>query len=179
MKLFTSPPFLLIVDRLDRAFGEPKRELAGSSGRVAAAVGEVVLNCEGEVATDGTWGRVEWVGGTHHGPDRFDCIFTLDGDGNDWSAGEVVDDAVKERSLFMLGIVLFDGCARSVEELESDNFEVSSLDAASDFADQIALDPAGLDEYKCCFHFESVVYRADAIRVCEGLVKVRQWLASL
>ena len=116
-------------------------------------MGEVVFDGKGEVTSDGSGGCFEGVGGTHHGSDGFNRVVTLYGDGNDWSAREVVHDAVEERSLFVFRIVSFDGFARGVQEFKTDNLQVSSLNSSGDLPDEVALNSAWLDEYECSFHF--------------------------
>ncbi len=115
-------------------------------------MGEVVLNRQGEVASDGAGGGVDWVGGAHHGSNRLDGVVALNRDRDDRAAGQIVHHAGEERSLFVLGVVLLDGGARGIDQLETGDFKVSCLDPSSDLSDEIALDPAGLDKNKCSFH---------------------------
>ena len=131
---------------LERAFGEPKTKFASCGFRVAAAVGEVVLNRQSEVAPNGPGSGFDWVGCAHHRSDRFYCVRTFDRDRNDFAAGQVVDYAAKERSLSVLIIVSFDRLSGGVNQLQTYNFQATGFDAARDLTDQIALNSAWLNQ---------------------------------
>ena len=115
---------------------------------------QVVVNCESEVASDGSGGGFERVGCTHHGSDGLGGVCALDSHGHDWTAGEIVADILEEWSLLMLGIVCLDGGAFGFDQLQTDHFQASGFDAAGDFPDQVALNAAWFDENESRLHFE-------------------------
>ena len=139
-------------DLLDGAFGEPKRQFSGRSIRIATAVREVVVDGEGEVASDGSGGGVDRVGCAHHSSNGLNGIGPADGHGDDRSAGEVVTNIFEKRSLFMLGVVGFDGAPLGIDKLESYDFQATGFDSSGDFADEISRNSAWLDEDKSGFH---------------------------
>jgi hypothetical protein len=124
-------------------------------------VGQVVVDCECEVASDGSRSRFERVGRTHHGSNRLDRVGTLDGDCDNRSAGQVGANVVEERSLFVLGIVSFDGRSLGVDQLEADDFEAAGFDSAGDFADEVSANAAWLDEHESGFHRLPKWYQRD------------------
>ncbi len=113
---------------------------------------EVVVNAEREIAAYRARSRIEWVGRAHHGSDGFDCIFAANRESNNWTRREVIANAAKERSLLVLGIVSFNGLSWRIHELQSNNFQVASLDSGGDFTDEISLNAAWLNENQSCFH---------------------------
>ena len=123
---------------LDRSFGEPKAEFSGRCIGITAAVGEVVVNAQRQVASDSAGSCVEWIGGTHHGSDRLYRIGARDGDGDDWSANEVIADILEEGPFAMLSIMGFDGGSLGIHELESGDFKVSGLDSFGDLSNEVA-----------------------------------------
>ena len=137
---------------LDGAFGEPEGELARCRIWIAAAMGQVIVDGEGKVAADRAGGGFHGIGGTHHGSDGFHGVVALDRHGNDRARGQIVDDAAKERTLAVLIVVSFHGLTGSIDELEADDLQVAALYARGDFADEVALYAARLDEDKGCFH---------------------------
>ena len=109
-------------------------------------MGEVVLDAQREVSTDGAGGGVEGIGGAHHGPDRLDRVLALDRQGDDRRAREVSDDAGEEGALAVLGIVLFRDLEFGELELKADDREAALFDPSANLADEPSLHAARLDK---------------------------------
>jgi hypothetical protein len=137
---------------VDCAFGEPEFEFASGRFRVGATVDEVIFDGEGHVAADGAGFGFDRVGCAHHHADGFGGVGARYGDSDYRAAAKVVDNIVEERSLFVLGVMCFDGFAGGVEQLEAGDFETAEFDSADNFAVEAASDSARLDENQCCFH---------------------------
>ena len=136
----------------DGAFGEPEFKFSFGVFGAGGGVDEVVLNGEGHVAADGAGFGFHGVGGSHHGADGSDRVGAGDGHGDDRAAGEIVDDVFEEGAFAVLVVVGFDGFARGVHQFHSGDFEAAEFDTARDFADEVALDAARLDEDEGGFH---------------------------
>jgi len=115
-------------------------------------VSEVVVDAQSEVASHRSRGRIQRIGRAHHGPNRLDRILAANRQGHNWTRGEVVANAAKERSFLVLRIVSLNGFARCIHKLQPDNFKVASLNSGSDFTDEISLNAARLNENQSCFH---------------------------
>jgi len=115
-------------------------------------VDEVVFDGEGHVAADGAGFGFDGVGCAHHHADGFGGVGAGNGESDDRAAAEVVNNIVEEGSLFVLGVVGFDGFAGGVQKFEASDFETAEFDAADDFAIEAAGDSARLDKNQCCFH---------------------------
>ena len=136
----------LAEPRLECPFGEPKPKLTGSGVRIAAAVRQVVFDAQREITANGARGGIDGVGGPHHRANRLHGILTLNGQGHDWSARQVVANRTEERSLAVLVVVGLHGRSFSLNELQANNSQTSGFNATCNFADQISLNSAGLDQ---------------------------------
>lgn len=59
---------------------------------------------DGEITTDGTWSRSQWVGSTEKDTSSLDSITTLEDDGGDWAGVHVLDETSEEWLVREIGI---------------------------------------------------------------------------
>lgn len=137
---------------LNGAFGEPEFEFALSSLRIAAAMGQIVIDGQSEIAANRSWGRIERIRRSHHRADGLGCVGAADRHGYDRSANQIVANVLEEWSFAMLGVVSFDCCAFSIDELEAADFESSGFDSTRDLTDQISGYATWLNQDECGFH---------------------------
>src|SRR5207253_329020 len=103
--------------RLLLEVGEEELDLAGGRlGRVGA-VHEVLADLQGVVATEGTGSGLDRVGHAHEGADRLDGAGTVDGQRDQRTAGDEVDQLAEEGALAVLAVVLLGGRAVDGPEL--------------------------------------------------------------
>ena len=76
--------------------GEPKVNLLVGGLDSVGAVDDVAADIDAEVATDGAWVGVEWLGGTEHLAAGEDGVVTLPDHGADGAGGSVVDETLEE-----------------------------------------------------------------------------------
>ena len=107
---------------------------------------EVVLDAEGEVASDGSRGGVEGVGGSHHGANGLDGVLALNSESDDGRARQIIANRTEERSLAVLVVVRFDGGSLGMNQFQADKAQASGFDTSRNFSDQVPLNSAGLDE---------------------------------
>ena len=58
----------------------------------------------GEVTTDGTWSRSQWVGGTEENTSGLDGVTALEDDGGDWARVHVLDETGEEWLVGEIGV---------------------------------------------------------------------------
>lgn len=70
-------------------FLEPQVDFfVGRFNRVGT-VSDVSTHVNGKVTSDGTWSRVQWVGGTQNSSTLFDNVFTFPDSSQDWTGQHV------------------------------------------------------------------------------------------
>ena len=109
------------------------------------AVADVTSDINGEITTDGTWSRSQWVGSTEKDTSGLDSITTLEDDGGDWAGVHVLDETGEEWLVREIGIVLLEVLLAWRDELESCDFVSLGLEAGDDLTDESTLDTVGLD----------------------------------
>lgn len=137
---------------VDCSLGEPEFEFVGGGFGVGATVYEVIFDGQGHVTADGTGLGFNGIGGAHHHSDGFGGVGAGYCEGDDGAADEIVDNIVKKWSIFVFGVMGFDGLAGGIHELETRYPKAAEFDSADDFSVEVAGDSAGLDENQCCFH---------------------------
>jgi hypothetical protein len=100
-----------------------------------------------EIAADGSWGRLGWVGSAHHGANNFPCVFgTFNGHGNDWTARHELNEFSVEAFTDMLFVVaLKDGLIKGTK-FHTHKAKTLVFESGGDGAHEATFNGIGLEE---------------------------------
>lgn len=124
---------------------EPEGDFGLSALDAVGAVADVATDVDGEVATDGSGGRVERVGGAEKDTAGLDGVLAFEDDADDGAGSHVLDKAGEELLTLEVLVVLFEVLLRGVHHLERCNLVATVLKALDDLSDNTALHAVGLD----------------------------------
>jgi hypothetical protein len=115
-------------------------------------VADVSSNFDAEISSDGSWGRVLWVGGSQKSSSGLDDVLSFPDHGADWSRVHVLDKSWEEGFLGKILVVFLEEGFSGDEHLDTSE-EVSLLfESGDDLSDQSSLDAVGLDHDESLFH---------------------------
>ena len=100
---------------------------------------DVAADVDGEVATEGTRGRGERVGGTEDGAAGLDGVLALPDHGADGAAAHVGDQSGEEGLLGQVGVVLLEVLLAGSGELDGRELEAAVLEAGDDGTNEATL----------------------------------------
>jgi len=98
-----------------------------------AAVHEIAADRRGEVRANRTGRGAKRIGRAHDLPAACDGIFAFDRHCDKWSAGNEINQTLKKRLAFVLGIMLARPIAVQLHELHRDYQVAASLQARDNF----------------------------------------------
>ena len=75
---------------------EPESNLLLGALDGVRSMDDVSANINAEIATDGAWFGVRWLGGTEHLASGSDGVVTFPDHGDDWARGGVVHESCEE-----------------------------------------------------------------------------------
>ncbi len=116
-------PLLLAGVPLLDALGEPQSDLGLSGLDGIRAVAHVAAHLHAQVTTDGTRGRVGWVGGAQQGAAHLDHIGSLPHHADHGAGHDVVNQGAEKALGRQVGVVLLDVLASGGLQLEGSQFE--------------------------------------------------------
>ena len=109
------------------------------------SVTDVSSNIDTEVATNSTWFRVLWSGGTEHLSSGLDGIVTFPDHSNDWSRGSVLDERWEETLGGKISVVSLELGLSWSALLHGNELESFSLKSGNDLSNESSLDTVWLD----------------------------------
>lgn len=112
---------------------------------------DVSTHVNSEVTSDGTWSRVQWVGGTQDSSTLLDNVLTFPDSSQDWAGQHVGQQAWEEWLGLQVVVVVSQQGLRWLAQLDSDQFETSVLESAQDGGDETSLDTVWLDSDESSF----------------------------
>jgi len=108
-------------------------------------VTDVTSNLNAEITSDGSRGRVSWVGGSQHHSSSLDSIETLPNHGEDWTTSHVFDQTTKERLGGEVSIVVLEVVLRGLHELHGHQLEAFVLEPLDDLSADATVNGIRLD----------------------------------
>lgn len=148
-RLFVDPTgeSWLVVDKL--LLLEPQGDLVVGRLNRVGTVTHVSTHVNGKVASDGTWGRGQWVGGTKDDSTLLDNVLTLPDSSEDWAGKHVGQQGWEEWLLLEVGVVSSQVSLSWGDKLDGNELVASVLEAAKDGGDKTTLDSVWLDGNEC------------------------------
>merc|ERR1712050_83133 len=144
-RLFVDPGFGSVLVAHELLWFEPKSDLLLGRVNSVGAVTDVSADIDTEIASDGAWGRGQWVGGAEHSSSLLDGVLALPDHSADWSTVHVLNQASEETFAAEVGVVSLEVGLAWHAELHGDQFVASLLESAENFADESSLDAVWLD----------------------------------
>ena len=133
-------------------FLEPEVDFSLGWFNWVRSVADVSSNFNTEISSDGSWGRVLWVGGSQKSSSGLDDVFSFPNHGANWSWSHVLDKSWEKWLLGKILVVFLKEAFRGDEHLHTSE-EVSLLfESADDLSNQSSLDTVGLDHDESLFH---------------------------
>lgn len=111
-------------------------------------MGNVSTHVNGEVTSDGTRGRLQWVGGTQDGSTLLDNILAFPDGGQDWTRQHVRQQGWEEWLLLQVLVVVSQQRLGWLAQLDTNQLEASVLESGDDRGNQSSLDSVGLNGNK-------------------------------
>ena len=135
----------MVVKVAELVLAEPVSDLfVGVLNRVGT-VAHVSTNVKGEVTSDGTWGRLDWLGGTEEGSTGSDGVEAFPDHADDWTTHDVLNEVVEESLALEVTVMLLDVLLGWSHHFKCDEFEALSLKSEKDFSDESSLDAVWFD----------------------------------
>lgn len=124
---------------------EPQTNLlVGRLNRVRT-VSNVSTHVNGKVTSNGTWSRLQWVGGTQDSSTLLDDVLTLPDSSQDWARQHVRQQGWEEWLLLQVLVVLSQQRLRWGAQLNGNQLVASVLESGQDRGDQASLDSVWLN----------------------------------
>src|SRR5206468_7747371 len=89
---------------------------------------QVAANFDAEVAADGSWRRLSWVGGANCRTHRRDHILACDDQHNHWAGNDILNQTLEEGFTFVNRIVTIRQRLIDPHELETGQLQAALLD---------------------------------------------------
>jgi hypothetical protein len=125
--------------------GEPESNFFVGGFNGIRSVDNVSADINAEITSNGTWLRVEWLGGTEHLSTSLDSVVTLPDHAADWTGSGVLDETSEETFTGKIGVVLLELGFTWLSEFHSDELESFGLESGDDGTDESSLDTVWLD----------------------------------
>ncbi|EEQ37008.1 conserved hypothetical protein [Clavispora lusitaniae ATCC 42720] len=124
---------------------EPQTDfLVGGFNRVRT-VGNISAHVNSKVTSDGTWGRLQWVGSTQNSSTLLDNVLTFPNGGQNWTRQHVRQQAWEEWLLLQVLVVVSQQFFGWLAQLDADQLEASVFESRQDGGNQSSLDTIWLD----------------------------------
>lgn len=127
--LLLEPQVNLLVGRLDRV----------------GTVTDVSTHVNGKVTSDGTWSRLQWVGGTQDGSTLLHNVLTLPDGGENWTREHVGQQRWEEWLLLQVRVVGSQQGLGWGNKLDTDELVTTVLETTKNGGDEASLDTIWLD----------------------------------
>jgi len=137
---------------LSETLGEPHSKFLLAVLNAVRTVDDVASHLDAVHATDAAGIRFLGVGGTNDLSALLDDILTLEGNGNNGAADDVLNQRTEERLGREISIVTLSKILGDVHELEATESVALGQEAVKDGGNQVALDAIRLDHDKSCLH---------------------------
>ncbi|KAH3660255.1 hypothetical protein OGAPHI_007460 [Ogataea philodendri] len=133
----------LVLDKL--LLLEPQGDLLLSTLNRVGTVNDVSAHVQGEVTSDGTWSRLQWVGGTKQNSSLLDDILTFPNGGQDWAREHVRQQGWEEWLGLQVRVVFSQQRLVGQSQLDTNKLESLVLESSEDLWEDTSLDSVWLD----------------------------------
>lgn len=137
---------------------EPEGDFSLGGFNAVRTVDDVSSDIDGEVTSDGAWGRVEGSSFTEHLSASEDGIGAFPDHTNNGARADVGDKASEEWLGGEVFIVFLEDVFRRSDELEADKLEALVFESLDDLSNESSLDTIGLDHdvgsFSSSFHIK-------------------------
>ena len=135
----------VVLPAAELFFFEPESDFVVGGFNGVRSVDDVSADIDAEITSDGTWLRVEWLGGTEHLSTGLDGVVTLPDHAADWTGSGILDEASEETLGGEIGVVLLEHFFTWSAEFHGDELETFGLESGDDGTDESSLDTVWLD----------------------------------
>ncbi len=113
---------------------------------------EVSANRDGEITSDRAGRRDDRIGRTNRCASDLDCFRSLHHQRDDWTAGDVVDQAVEERLADVFLVMFLGERLAHAHHFKRDDLQSASFQASDDFTDKPTLNGIRFCQDESSFH---------------------------
>ncbi len=150
---FVDPFFWVVIPVVgELLFFEPKSDFSFGWFDCIWSVANVSSNFNAEISSDGSWGRVLWVGGSQKGSSGLDNVLSFPNHGANWSRVHVLDKWWEEGLLGKILVVFLEKAFAGNEHLDTSEEVTLLFESGDDLSNQSSLDSVGFDHDESLFH---------------------------